>query len=59
MNGYLMFSKILVCQVVPPDEVHPNTFKNADKPYRQVNWLSRERTRHNQVRVLSTYLYMY
>lgn len=50
MHGYLMFSKILVCQVVPADEVHPNTFKNSSKPYRQINWVSRERERHNKVR---------
>eukprot|EP00967_Tisochrysis_lutea_P076698 scaffold103843_cov28-Tisochrysis_lutea.AAC.1 len=49
MNGYLMFSKILVCQVVPPDEVHPNTFKNSDKPFRKIDWVAVERERHNQV----------
>jgi nucleolar protein 15 len=50
MHGYLMFSKILVCQVVPPDEVHPNTFKHSSKPYRHINWVTRERQRHNTVR---------
>lgn len=48
MHGYLMFSKILVCKVVPLEELHPATFKNANKPIKQVDWTKRERERHNK-----------
>jgi len=31
MNGYIMFSRVLVCNVIPPDQVHQNMFKGANK----------------------------
>jgi nucleolar protein 15 len=58
MHGYLMFSKILVCQVVPPEEVNPNTFKNSSKPFRKINWVARERERHNKVRAMHDGLHL-
>mmetsp|Transcript_18440 Transcript_18440/g.54725 ORF Transcript_18440/g.54725 Transcript_18440/m.54725 type:complete len:245 (+) Transcript_18440:2-736(+) len=50
MNGYLMFTKILVCQVVPDEQLHPNMFKGSGKPFTPVNRLKRERVAHNKKR---------
>lgn len=33
MNNYLMFNKILKCQVIPKDKIHPATFRNANKKF--------------------------
>mmetsp|Transcript_75851 Transcript_75851/g.126466 ORF Transcript_75851/g.126466 Transcript_75851/m.126466 type:complete len:409 (-) Transcript_75851:449-1675(-) len=48
MDGYLMYSKILACKMVPAEDVHPLTFKYANKKLKQVDWTARERQRHNQ-----------
>eukprot|EP00327_Prymnesium_parvum_P042993 CAMPEP_0195649574 /NCGR_PEP_ID=MMETSP0815-20121206/31266_1 /TAXON_ID=97485 /ORGANISM="Prymnesium parvum, Strain Texoma1" /LENGTH=276 /DNA_ID=CAMNT_0040793341 /DNA_START=180 /DNA_END=1009 /DNA_ORIENTATION=+ len=37
MNGYLMFKKVLVAKVVPAEQVHPDTFKNAHRSFRIVD----------------------
>jgi len=29
MNGYIMFSHVLVCKIIPPEKVQPNIFKNS------------------------------
>ena len=50
MNGYLLYTKILECHVVPPEDVHPETFKSAGRPFKQVDWTARERKRHNAAR---------
>ena len=47
MDGYMMYSKLLVCKALPPEQVHPETFKGANKPFRKVDWAKRERVRHN------------
>jgi len=31
MHGYIMFSHVLVCKVIPPDQVHPKMFSNSNK----------------------------
>ena len=41
MNGYLLYTKILECHVVPPEDVHPETFKSAGRPFKQVDWTAR------------------
>ena len=33
MNNYLMFNKILKCQLIPKEKLHPATFKNARKKF--------------------------
>ncbi|KAK3283174.1 hypothetical protein CYMTET_9116 [Cymbomonas tetramitiformis] len=50
MNNYLMFQKILKCHVVPTEDLHPNLFKGADRPFRKKPWKEIERERHNQDR---------
>ena len=47
MDGYMMYSKLLVCKALPPEQVHPETFKGANKPFRKIDWAKRERVRHN------------
>ncbi|KAL3900110.1 MAG: hypothetical protein SGPRY_012521 [Prymnesium sp.] len=37
MDGYLMFSKLLVAKVIPPEQVHVDTFKNAHRAFRVVD----------------------
>eukprot|EP00308_Calcidiscus_leptoporus_P001303 CAMPEP_0119377632 /NCGR_PEP_ID=MMETSP1334-20130426/45879_1 /TAXON_ID=127549 /ORGANISM="Calcidiscus leptoporus, Strain RCC1130" /LENGTH=305 /DNA_ID=CAMNT_0007396615 /DNA_START=87 /DNA_END=1004 /DNA_ORIENTATION=+ len=31
MNGYLLFSKVLVCSLMDPKDIHPDTFKGSKK----------------------------
>jgi len=35
MNNYLMFDKLLKCEVVPYDKLHPATFKGANQPFKK------------------------
>ena len=50
MNGYLLFSKVLVAKVMDPAQVHPETFKNADKPFKVRDRQAIERKKHNTPR---------
>ena len=34
MNNYLMFNKILKCQVIPKDKLHPLVFRNSRKLFK-------------------------
>ena len=36
MNNYLLFGHILKCRVVPDDQVHPNLWKGANRPFKPV-----------------------
>lgn len=38
MHNYLLFGHLLQCKVVPNEEVHPHTFKGANKKFRPVPW---------------------
>lgn len=38
MHNYLLFGHLLQCKVVPNDEVHPDTFKGANKKFRPAPW---------------------
>jgi len=33
MHGYIMFSRVLVCKVIPPDQVHPEMFTRSNKHF--------------------------
>ena len=50
MNGYLLFSKILVAKVVPPSDVHPETFKGAERPFKVIDRTAIARKEHNKPR---------
>jgi len=47
MNNYLMYRQILKCEFVPADKVHPETFKNAHRPFRMPTGAAKSRERHN------------
>ncbi|KAL8965342.1 MAG: hypothetical protein Q9183_003903 [Haloplaca sp. 2 TL-2023] len=38
MDTYLMFGHILKCKIVPPEEVHENLWKGANKRFKKVPW---------------------
>lgn len=51
MHGYLMFSKVLACQLLPPEQVHPDTFKHAIRQgASKAASLKREKKRHDKAR---------
>jgi len=33
MHGYIMFSRVLVCKEIPPDQVHPKMFVGANRRF--------------------------
>ncbi|KAF2184426.1 hypothetical protein K469DRAFT_688887 [Zopfia rhizophila CBS 207.26] len=36
MNNYLLFGHILQCKVIPPPQVHPNLFKDANRRFKAI-----------------------
>uniref|UniRef100_A0A7S3BEE2 RRM domain-containing protein n=1 Tax=Haptolina ericina TaxID=156174 RepID=A0A7S3BEE2_9EUKA len=48
MNGYLMFSKVLVCKLLSKEEVHPETFKNAHRRFKIIDRATMVRKNFNQ-----------
>lgn len=38
MDNYLMFGHILKCKFVPEDQLHPETFKGANRRFKMVPW---------------------
>jgi len=51
MNGYLLFSKVLVAKLMAPKEVHPETFKNANRKFKFVDRTMMERKLQNRARL--------
>jgi len=35
MNNYLMFNRLLKCELLPLERIHPNTFKGANRPFKK------------------------
>ena len=50
MDGYLLFSKVLVAKIVPPADVHPELFKGANRPFKVVDRVASLRKLHNKAR---------
>lgn len=50
MNGYMMYGQTLQCHVVPPADLHPETFRNAHRKMRRKPWLKMAAERHNRER---------
>jgi len=50
MDNYLMFGRLLKCKFLPHEEVHPNTFAGANKPFRVVPFRTIARKEHNKER---------
>ncbi|KAI0565951.1 RNA recognition motif [Gracilaria domingensis] len=43
MDGYLMHKQKLVARFVPPEKIHADTFKGANRTFRQIPWSRIER----------------
>lgn len=50
MNGYLMFSKVLVAKVMATKSLHPQMFKGANRPFKVVDRVAGARKVHNAAR---------
>lgn len=49
MNNYLLFGRLLVCKMVPPEDVHPNTWVGANRKWRMPEHNHKARRTHNKV----------
>ena len=47
MHNYLMFGRLLQCQLVPTDKVHPETFVGANRKFKLIPWKKIARDAHN------------
>ena len=45
MNNYLLFGHILKCRVIPNEQIHPNLWKGANRPFKTIPWNKIERRR--------------
>ncbi|KAG8982543.1 hypothetical protein FRB90_006709 [Tulasnella sp. 427] len=50
MNNYLLFGRLLVCKMVPPEDIHPNTWIGANKKWRMPTHNHKARRTHNKPR---------
>ena len=50
MHGYLLFERLLEVRALAPSEVHPDTFKGADKKFRAIPWSTVAAKRQNRER---------
>ncbi len=50
MDGYFIYDKQLVCNVIPPRKVHPSMFKGSDKRFKVIDWHMKHREEFNQPR---------
>lgn len=47
MDGYIMFGRSLKCKVIPPEKVHPKTFKGSNRRYYPKRTIINHRKLHN------------
>merc|ERR1712142_1386382 len=50
MNNYMMFDKLLKCQFVAEEKLHPAVWKGANKKFVWLNRRASQRTIHNKVK---------
>lgn len=50
MNNYLMFDRLLKCQFIPEEKLHPAIWKGANKRFSWGNPAFKEKAIHNKVR---------
>ncbi|KAJ3416016.1 hypothetical protein HDV05_003613 [Chytridiales sp. JEL 0842] len=50
MDGYLLFSHILKCKVVPQDKLHPETFVGCDKKFKVLPRYNMAKAKHNKAK---------
>jgi len=54
MNNYLMFHRLLKCQLVDPEKLHPETFKGHNKKFKRPKAAFLSAERHNSTKDEST-----
>ena len=54
MDNYLLMGHILICKVIPKDEVHPSLWVGANRKWRAVPRDRIARVNHNKVHYLVT-----
>jgi nucleolar protein 15 len=47
MNNYLLYNHILKCSVIPPEKVHAELFKGANRTFKVVPYQKLAREQHN------------
>lgn len=47
MHNYLMFGRLLQCQLVPVEKLHPETFVGANRRFKVIPWKKIAREAHN------------
>lgn len=47
MNNYLILGRLLKCQLVDPDTLHPEVFKGANRKFKVIPWKKISKERHN------------
>jgi nucleolar protein 15 len=50
MDKYMMFGRTLQCQYIPYDQLHPETFRNNFRQFRQINFTQIHNDQVNQVK---------
>jgi len=50
MDGYMMFGRTLKCKYIPPEHVHPDTFRNHYRPFKMIPWKRINRIKQNKER---------
>ncbi|GBG31425.1 MKI67 FHA domain-interacting nucleolar phosphoprotein-like [Hondaea fermentalgiana] len=50
MHNYLLCDKLLVCELVKPENVHERMFANAHRRFRKINWAKVDAMRMNKDR---------
>ena len=50
MNGYILTGRVLVCHTIPPEKVHADMFKGANKKFKRLPWRLIAKQRQNAER---------
>jgi nucleolar protein 15 len=47
MHNYLIFGRLLKCQLVEPEALHPEVFKGANRKFKVIPWQKISKAQHN------------
>eukprot|EP00795_Rhopilema_esculentum_P014457 gene14457-5519_t len=50
MNNYMMFGRLIKCEIVPKERLHPRIWTGARRKFRKINWAEKSRVKHNKAR---------
>eukprot|EP00112_Aurelia_sp_Birch-Aquarium-sp1_P015194 Seg3349.1 transcript_id=Seg3349.1/GoldUCD/mRNA.D3Y31 product="MKI67 FHA domain-interacting nucleolar phosphoprotein-like" protein_id=Seg3349.1/GoldUCD/D3Y31 len=48
MDNYLLFGRLLKCKMLPKDRLHPRIWVGANRKFKKINWIEKERIKHNK-----------